>query len=152
MADERHSKAIFKSEFSMGQYDFERFNKLLYNMDEYAVRVACSDFTALIPLFSVLWEIYKNFQPIIFETEREYYKKQFKSVRINIDSELNRIAYNKRNSMYSDLSISRSLLFKLDKLQMDMLQIKQIIGLGISVQKQEVFKTKIERALGVSHD
>ncbi len=151
MPEPRHNKAIFKSSFSMGQYDFERFDKLLSAMDAFAVRVAIHDHTALVPLYSILWELYKNFRSIIFEPQRKKYEDKFKLVKSMIDNYSSANSELRKHGM-NPVSAENSILRILDELQMDLLDIKQIIGLGLQVDKQEAFKTKIQRALGVSDD
>jgi hypothetical protein len=151
MMEPRHDKAIFKLSFSMCQYDFERFNELLKQMDFYAIRVACHDSVSMTPLYSVLWEIYKNFRSIIFESQRKKYEDKFKQVKTLIGSFSTTNQELKAYGM-NQVSTENTILKLLDELQMDLLDIKQIIGLGIMVEKQETSSTKLARALGVPHE
>lgn len=132
----------------MGVYDFERYDDLLKGMDKYACLVAVGDSSALKPLYSILWELYKNFRPIILEAVREKYEEQFKQLKKLIDT--NASANNQLTSLNRNpMPISEDIIDLMDKLQMDILVIKQFIGLGINVDKQESHKTKLARALGV---
>ena len=150
MAEEQHNKAIFKSSFSMGQYDFERMNELLKSMDALSIAVGCGDHSCLFPYYYVLWELYKNFRPIIFESERHKYETVFKRVKNEIEDDIKRNGINKLNGLPQMMNIDGMLLASLDEIQMKLLDIRQIIGLGIMVDKQEANSTKLARALGVS--
>lgn len=132
----------------MGQYDFERYDSLLQGMDKYACRVALGDSNALKPLYSLLWELYKNFSPIVLEHEHKKYLDKFQHLRQLIDS--NVTANNQLAALgKSSPGISQNIIDLMDELQMEILKIKQFIGLGITVEKKESHKTKLARALGV---
>lgn len=150
MPEEQQRKALFKAQFSMGQYDYERFNEILKAMDEYAIKVQNFESDAFQTFYGILWELYKNFRPILFDTVREKFDKEFKDVRTKMLEEL------RKNNIFviqgMQYAFDKTLIEDFDRIQMDLLEIKQIIGLGIAVDKVEELKTKLERVLGVSHE
>lgn len=145
-------KARFKSEFSMGQLDFERFHEMLFTMDKVACRARMFESDSLVPFYSVLYELYKNFRPIVFETKRKSLDDMFDTVKRDIiiwrNSQVRRLG-NPNSSMSS---FPLEILNLLEKIQTDVLEIKQVIGLGIKVEKDLTPRKRWERALGVSHD
>jgi len=150
MPEEKHQKAIFKAQFSMGQYDYERYDEILKAMDEYAIKVQNFETDAFLTFYGILWELYKNFRPILFDSLRIKFEERFKQVREKLLEELKK--YNVFASQGVQYRVDTILIRDFDTIQMDLLEIKQIIGLGIAVDKVEELKTKLERVMGVSHE
>lgn len=151
MEQGQHNKALFKSEYSMGQYDFIRLDKILTLMDEYAIQVQLFNPDSLLLFYGILWELYKNFRSILFESIRTKFEKQFSQIRKDVYDEVSRLNSLRNKGVVMPV-ISISIMDELDKIQMDLLEIRQIIGLGITVEKIESMKTKLERAMGVLHE
>jgi hypothetical protein len=145
-------KPRLKSEFSMGQLDFERFHEMLQVLDKVAVRARMFESDSVIPFYSILKELYKNWRPIVFITKRQKIDETFDIVEREIIEWRNAQArkFGGANSKMASFPIH--ILRKLEDIQTDILEIKQVIGLGIKVEKDLTQKKKWERALGVSHD
>jgi len=105
---------------------------------------------ALLPFYAILWELYKNFRPILFDSVRVKFDKGFRKLETDVYEEYNRIVAARNDRRL--INPSMELIRKLDDMQIKLLEIRQIIGLGIQVYKEETLKKKLERALGVSHD
>jgi hypothetical protein len=136
----------------MGQYDFERLNDLLKRMDGCAICVRMKDYHFLVPFYAVLYEIYMFMRPIIFESKRAEYEDAFKKLDNMINTDVQSASQMEKQGVISQYKMNPGILKTASKLQMDLMEIRQIIGLGIQVDKQESNKTKLARALGVSHE
>jgi len=141
MTDEPQKKFMMRSEYSMGQYDFIRYDRLLSAMDELSVQVSSYNVNALLPFHSVLWELFKNFSPIMIDIKREEYKSKFKNLRDRILEEIN------RGSNDDNATIDQNLIDELDDIQIELLGIKQIIGLGIMISKDYSREDLIKKGL-----
>lgn len=137
-------KPVYKSEFSMGQYDFERINGTLIKVDLYSAMVNSAD-TPQLELMQLylaeLINLYDNFRPIIaaknFTDELDgSIKEAIKNKRIWENSKISGVQINKvRINKFVDLC--RAIKTKL-------YDIKQKIGLGIIVKKAMDTKEKIK--------
>lgn len=143
-----------KSKFSMGELDFIRYDMLLKNLDTIAFNARHSPECEklLMPWYSALYELYLNFRPILYETSKQELDINFRSLRSAIDTELFRINHNKSDmgrvwAKSSATSVSYYLIDKMDKVQMKLMEIKQICGLGISVKKEFSEKRLIKENL-----
>jgi len=145
-------KPRFKSEFSMGQLDFERYHEMLMVMDRVASRARMFESDSIIPFYSILKELYKNWRPIVFETKRKTIDASFEKVDKDIIKWRNDQSRRFGNPNSPMASFPIEILKGLEDIQTDILEIKQVIGLGIRVEKDLTPKKRWERALGVSHD
>jgi len=136
-------KPRFKSEFSMGQLDFERYHRLLTAMDWYAVECRRFNQDAVVRLYSVLKQIYYNFRSIIFETKRKELEKKFKIIEGEIIQ---------RGMAGFKFTFSMKIFRLLEEIMADLLEIKQIIGLGIEVRPEVSKKQRWERALRIGDE
>jgi hypothetical protein len=145
MAEEIKPKFLMKSEFSMGQYDFIRYDKILTTMDQLAIEVGMMNVDALKGFHAVLWELYKNFRPIIIDAKRTDYEKRFREIKGKINQEISRSRGLEEDS--GELTVSDEIIDELDNLQMDLLEIKQLIGLGIMLGRTYTKEELIAKGL-----
>ena len=131
MPDEPPKRAMMQSVFSMGQYDFIRYDKILSSADELSIQASMLNSDTILPFWSVLWGMYKNFRPIIIDSKREEYDGKFRDLKQKIFNELQRMKAVKDNDEEGTIDVS--IIDDLDALHMNMLEIKQLIGLGITV-------------------
>lgn len=145
MVDERYEhgwKPNMKSEFSMGMLDFQRYDMILRSIDEMSIQVSMSNPQALIPFYAALWDLYKNFRPVLIPIAMEKYDKQFNEVKNLVYNEMN-----VSNDANDSCSISQEIIEKLDNLHIDLLQMRQIIGLGIVLTQDLSFEERLRKGL-----
>jgi len=131
-------KSRFKAEFSMGQLDYERYHNMLQAADMYAIRCRNFENSFVLPFYAVLKQLYANFRPIIFETKKKDFEERFKLVEKEI---------NRRQVAGSKLNFPLQIFRILEEIHFDLLEIKQLIGLGIEVRKEMAKKTIMRKAL-----
>lgn len=132
----------FRAEFSMGQYHYERYHKLLMAADNLAIRCHNFDSESVIPFYGVLKQIYKNFRPIMFETRRETFDERFQKVKEEI---LKRVKQ-RRNTIQSFPIFIFELL---DEIDTDLRDVAQVMGLGIEVRKELTSSQKFKKLMGI---
>lgn len=131
-------KPRFKAEFSMGQYDYVRYNRILEEADILAIKIGQMNIKTIIPFFSVLKVFWRNIKPNVFETTKDNINGEFKKINNMIDWRTKGLP----NPPFKIIN-------KLEELHADLLEIKQIMGLGIQVKKELTKKQKWERALKI---
>ena len=133
------------AEFSMGVRDYERYDAMLRKADELALctRPPHIDAGAITPYYSILKQLYINLRPVIGEREREKVDGFFK--KISEQMLVFSAEATKRNQKV--LKIDQQLLHDLEKMHILLLEIKQLVGLGINIIKNETLKKKMKRAL-----
>jgi len=140
-------KPKFQSEFSMGTYDFERYNHTLMNIEILSVRVNSCHIPSLELMqffFAELINLYDNFRPLI----------SFANVTTELDVVVDKGIKLKRtwertakmgatmnNKIILDfVDLCRALKTKL-------YNIKQVMGLGIVVKRNMTISEKIRRGI-----
>jgi len=131
----------FLSEYSMGQYDFERYHQLLIMADFLADQVLNKNVLAIKPFYAKLITLYSNFRPLVYNKGKwEVYKKE---------SERLMNEWGKTSAKEGKNLFPVTLANKLIEFWQELLLLKQIIGLGSVVRKNESLRTKLNRAAGV---
>lgn len=137
--------AFYRSQYAMDIWDKERINEILKAMNDYAIRVRMFDVEAVIPFIAILRELFAQFKPIMPKEVKDQLEKEFKEIEIKGREEVNSL---KVNAFYGrQQQLSEKLINQLNELQDKLLQIRQIIGLGIWVEKVEDIETKLKRVL-----
>lgn len=134
--------AKYKSQFSMGGYDFERFHKILSEADKYGVLVWNGWDGAIKPYFSLLKQFYKNIRMIV--GEREEIDKMCERLGNKIDLF---VAYKNKGKNYG--YILKDILKDLEKFSDKIYEMKQWCGLGIEINKVMSLKKRWEQAAGI---
>jgi len=136
-------KSHFRSEFSMGQLDFERMHQILLDLDNYAYYVGIYDRNSLGFLddyYSLLKVLYRNMAPLMSETLRDKYNKRFEEAKLAIQE-----SYSK--SIGGKIFIKANI--KLEKIHNELLETRQFIGLGITVSRRQQASGKMKNLLGL---
>lgn len=134
----------FLAEYSMGQYDYERYHKLLGDADFLAFHVLNKNVNALQPFFATLITIYSNFRPLVYETYRKKYD-DFKNESMRLKKEWDKIGYNSGQNTFP-VTYANTLI----EFWQEILVLKQLIGLGSIVRRDESQRTKLNRAAGLT--
>ena len=151
MSDDDFNKANwkpkFQSEFSMGQYDFQRYNDHLKEVEHWCGEVnACAipDLIMCQQYFAGLNKLYKLWRPIIaVATVKEKLDNKFDEAR----QEKRKWERAKKSGFpFSDISILKFVDI-LDAIHTKLMEIKQVIGLGIVVKKNMSVQERIKRGI-----
>jgi len=146
-------KPKFLSEYSMGELDFLRYNEHLKNIEEYSGMINSTDVPTLELcqiFFAELNVLYKCWKPIISSADK------ISKLNVNL-KEAKRIKRMWENSNRVGMPLGTPIKLKmadiLDDFYTDLMEIKQIIGLGIKVNKSMTTKEKIKAGMrpGKSH-
>ena len=147
-------KPRFLSEYSMGQLDFIRFNEWLKFIETWSAAINSTTEPTLEMvqhLFSGLVNLYDNWRPIIaikpttdkLDTKIEKAKK-IKRIWEN----------NAKTGMPTSLKIKRDIIDLLGEIKRELMNIKQVIGLGILLKKnmstKEKIKVGMQKGMGTS--
>lgn len=132
----------YKSQFSMGGYDFQRFDRILSEADRFGVLVWNGSDYAIKPYFALLKQFYKNIRMIVAE-------------RADIDLMCERlgnkidlfVAYKNKGKNYG--YILKDILKDLEAFSDKIYEIKQWCGLGIEINKEMSLKKRWEQAAGI---
>ncbi len=140
-------KPKFVSEFSMGQYDFERYNYWLKNTEKFSAEINSTDNPSLELIqnyFACLNVLWKSWRPIVASPDKV--------------EELDRAIAECRNlkrfwedSKKASIPVSifkiRQIVDALDAIHTKLMETKQLIGLGIVVRKNIDVKEKIKMGM-----
>jgi len=137
-------KPKFVSEFSMGMYDFERYNEWLKKAEKFSAEINSTDCPSLEMIqnyFACLNILWKCWRPIV----------AFPHIVEGMDKIVAESRALKRyweDSKKSNIPVSvykiRQITDKMDTIHTILMEIKQIIGLGIVVKKNLNVKEKIK--------
>lgn len=146
MAEEQKStwRPKFKSEFSMGDRDFDRYHEALKKADESGgILDSCAvpQLEDVQKHFANLNALYKNWSALI---SSDHVRKEVKGLVEDARKQ-------KRRWEQSNLELTKPLKLKLvdtlDRLHLKLLDIKQVVGLGIVVKKVISTNQKIKNGL-----
>lgn len=146
--EEEKSRPKFVSEYSMGQFDFERYNKWLEWIERWSAEINSTMNPTLDMIqhyFSGLNVLWKNWKAIISSKEfRTNMEKKIKEAK-----EKKRIweRHIRNKTPFSVIKINE-LVDGLDYIHTELMDIKQIIGLGIMVKRNMNIREKIRSGMG----
>ena len=152
MAEEVKAKKVFrpdfKSVYSMGQFDFERFHKILMRLDELAILVGTGEREYISMYYNVLRTLYRSWKPLIYDQRKEgddvWARDDFEKAFRDIKPEIDRIR--KNLSIGTRFSFRYEILDILDEIHSQLMLIKQLIGLGIEVKREFTPKQMLKKA------
>ena len=133
-------KGKYAAEFSMGEFDYQRFHEILQLADKLRIEILNNfgkDAKMIRAYYSVLDTFYVNIHFLVVDRER------FEKMRKEIENLMNE--WEKKNAKENRLTYPVTLVKKLLDFHKELLYIKQIVGLGIKVQRVESLKKKLER-------
>jgi len=139
-----HTKQI-KSEYTMFGLHFKRYNALLEQADLFAlaVRPPNIQLNKLADYYNILKQIYINFRPLIDEPNR----KKIETFFNNIEEKVMEFSTDNANPKQKVLKVDVKLIKDLEQMHMSLLDIMQIVNLGIPIQVSETLKKKLSRSL-----
>ena len=131
--------AIYRSQFSMGQLDFERYDRILSAADEYGIRLENNDLGAIRPFYAVLKQFYRQIRFIV----RDRVPTDELSARI----ETRLSSWEEERKMRRRTEhLVKPLLKDVRDFADKVYEMKQWVGLGIEVNKVLSRKQMWERA------
>lgn len=145
-------KPRFLSEYSMGELDFRRFDDWLKWIEKYSGEINSSHIPDLLPCqhyFAGLNVLYKQWRPIMaipaVQKELDQAIETAKGLKRTWER-------NKKNNVpFSEVKILE-FVDVLDKIHTKLMEIKQVIGLGIVVKRNLSTKEKIKRGVRGDRD
>lgn len=140
----------FLSEYSMGQLDFIRYNEWLKYVETWSAEINSTTEPTLEMiqhLFSGLVNLYDNWRPIIaIKTETKKLDEM-----VNDAKKKKRIwENNQKTNISTPLKIKREIIDILGNMKTKLMEIKQIIGLGIILKKNIGTREKIDMGMNLS--
>jgi len=137
-------KPAYTAQYSMGELDYMRYDALLKLADEMTIIIKCRStpearseaYHIVEPYYSVLYTLYLNWRALIRDL------KKFDELFDKIDKSMNDWRKQTGTKQFPN-----TLADSLVNIYKELLNIKQLIGLGINVRKEEKFTTKARRAL-----
>ena len=142
---EEVKRPVLKSQFSMGQLDFIRYDKLLSAADMYGVMVEDGNKDAIKPFFSCLNQFYRQIRWMtVKRQEADALKLRIKqNIRTMEDYEARGMDFSSvLANLRKDIELFANIVYEL----------KQFCGLGINVEKVLSEKMKWERAARISNE
>jgi hypothetical protein len=144
--ESRPASIGFRAQYPMFS-DYERLFYLLLDADELSKKVSNFDLASIRPYFSALKAIYRNFKPILVDSKTvQHCDASFDQLNIEtfqIDKQL-------EVGRLQPESIPFDLFARLDGLHEELLTIKQFVGLGIQIKREDDPGRRVDRALGLS--
>jgi hypothetical protein len=144
-------KSKYKSEFSMGVYDFERLDTILKNIDDASVRSTCLSKDAILPYFAATKQMYNFLRPFITLSWK-------KNVTVKMDRVCEELWIKTLDWHIEDFRINKELsLYPLDlvkqieRFHSELLTIKQTFGFGLVMNRELATKSKIAKYLGTTN-
>lgn len=140
-------KGNFKADFSMWGYEYERIDLWIRVASEIAANLPERPDTFVQYVFS-LKEIYRPLRPLVYESIKKKIDESFKEFKKEAKAQRRLYDY------YTELNRKDMYHFpydfndKLDALYDELMELRQVLGLGIPVTKQRTDTEKIKRVLG----
>lgn len=119
----------YKSQFSMGQYDFIRFHELLLKLDALSIELNSGNYQNISVYYACLKTLFRSWRKLINETT----KKEIEELLVFLKDYVVRISSVANNS--GEFTFPAEVLDKIDKVHDELMDQKQIIGLGIVINK-----------------
>ena len=136
-------QTTYKTEHNMGQLDFYRYDALLKLADEQSLGCKLPPIQPwnILNYYKILDQLYMNFRAVMDKENRGIIDKKFKNIQDNIFDGKS-VTHNKKVT-----KIDKSLISDLRDMHMKILEVKQILGLGVPVIKSESQMKKMRRVL-----
>ncbi len=148
--NEARYKPKFLSEYSMGQLDFIRYNEWLKYVEMYSAEINSTTEPTLEMVqhfFSGLVNLYDNWRPIIaLKPVVESLDKMIEDAKLKKRLWEN----NQKSSMPTPLKLKREIIDILGNMKRKLMEVKQIIGLGIILKRNMSGREKIDMGMSFS--
>jgi len=138
-------RAVFRSQFSMGMLDFERYHKLFSELDRELIFLETGDVESLTRAFSLLSQIYRNIRHLVID--QKTVETLLKKARSNIDTLENESTPTQMRRL-----LTREIQDNIRALADKIYELKQMTGIGIETERVMSQKKKWERAMRISGD
>lgn len=138
-------RSVFRSQFSMGMLDFERYHKLFSELDRELIFLETGDIESLTRAFSLLSQIYRNIRHLVID--QATVEALMTKARSNIDTFENEMTPTQMRKMLTK-EIRDNIRALADKIY----ELKQLTGIGIETERVMSQKKKWERAMRISGD
>jgi len=140
-------KPKFVSEFSMGSLDFERYNEWLRHCEKWSALINSTDIPNLEMIqnyFAGLNVLWKSWRPIVSVPKTiEQIDKSIENTR-----KLKRLwEDNLKSGLPHTKAKIREIVDKLDAIHTKLMEIKQLVGLGIVIKRNLDTKQKIRAGM-----
>lgn len=132
----------WKAEYDMGAKYYDIYEKLITCALEYGSQAMMKKETYLRPYAITLIQLYKLTRAAgMFETRKEHFQKSIKNIRKNLEEWENMKAESE-----DEIPFPIELLRQLEKLDEDLIETMQLMGLGIRVHKDKPWNKRFEEA------
>lgn len=138
-------RPVFRSQFSMGMLDFERYHKLFSELDRELIFLETGDVESLTRSFSLLSQIYRNIRHLVID--QATVEALMKKARSNIDTFESRHAPPRMRKL-----LTKEIRNNIRALADSIYYLKQVTGIGIETERVMSQKKKWERAMRISGD
>jgi len=139
----KQGRQKFVSQFSMGQYDFERYNEIFKKADESGIQLWLGNNNAIKPFYAALYQFHIQIKNFALD------KELLESLSVVIEKDIKTVdGLAGQGSEYSQVipRLKKNIKLWADKLY----DIKQKIGLGIELNKIMSEKQKWSRAMRIT--
>lgn len=139
----------------MGILDYERYDKILFSIDNYGVQ-AIQDQEFLLPYFGSIRQFWRQLRAVLLSVQSDdlvkLYDQKFEDaaeeIRKYIQAYKSLVRIGRDPALFID-NRYRAIIDNLGILNNGVLYIKQNVGLGIMLHKDETFDTRLKRGLGL---
>jgi len=107
-----------------------RFHVILKTADELGVRIRMRDNTAIEPYFALLSQFWSSIRPMVFEKTRDNIDGGIRGIRTHVDR------WVLINEVCEQPMFDRRIGNMLNTLHEDLLQMRQILNLGVPIRKR----------------
>jgi hypothetical protein len=141
MPDNRKT-STWHAEYSMGSLDYQRMNEILISCDNLSVSVMMNMTEAILPFYASCRAFYHIIKPIMIKTKREKFDKEFEEIRASLKLDVKGMS----EELYKGkaMNVPPALFDRMRRIYEELLEIKQIHGLGFPVKREKSEKEKLK--------
>lgn len=140
----QENKGGMQAEFQMWGYDFKRINSILEVVTEGFLMLVSAPESAVMLTYA-LKEFYSAIRFLFLPSQKTEYDSRFKELLKMVKAEVE--TYQKYKDMGRDRPISLEVYTQLDKMRDDLMEMRQLVGLGIPASKKINKKSRLRGAL-----
>lgn len=138
MPEKHEVTSQFKAEYNMGMLDYERYHEILKELDLLRYEVLQFQYKKVIPFYAMLNTLYGNIKAVIYKTKKEDLDLKFKNIFNQIDW------YGRKLPLPTK---EKSIIKELIEIHDELLEIKQLAGLGFPFKRKISDNAKAKAAL-----
>lgn len=137
-------KEGLEAEYQMWGYDFKRLNAILEVITSLFLQLPENPDAAMSIAYA-LKEFYSGIRILFVPSKKEEYDQRFKDLFIFVQQELKR--HQRQRDMSMDIPLNIEVFNRLDTMRDDLMEMRQVVGLGIPAQKKINKKARLKGAL-----